>query len=115
VDLTLFKRIQPPANDRHLILEAPNAISRRALMDALKASRSHVRIHLHLSPQGKANKTLVYYQSARLNEINIGDRGDIMNVSWKQDPTKYVNLEILKSAQEVSDRLHSFFGTRPKN
>jgi hypothetical protein len=54
-------------------------------MDALKATRSHVRIHLHLSPQGKANKTLVYYQAARLNEINIGDRGDIMNISWKQD------------------------------
>jgi hypothetical protein len=50
VNLKLFKRIQPPANERHLILEAPNAVARRALMDALKATRSHVRIHLHLSP-----------------------------------------------------------------
>ena len=50
VNLTLFKRIQPPANERHLILEAPNTVARRALMDALKATRSHVRIHLHLTP-----------------------------------------------------------------
>ena len=61
VDLRLFKRITPPANERHLILEAPNRVARRALLDALKASRSHVRLHLHLSPKGKANKTLVYY------------------------------------------------------
>jgi hypothetical protein len=50
VNLKLFKRIQPPANERHLILEAPNTVARRALMDALKATRSHVRIHLHLTP-----------------------------------------------------------------
>jgi hypothetical protein len=61
VDLRRFKRITPPANERHLVLEAPNAVERRALLDALKTTRSHVRIHLHLSPNGKANKTLVYY------------------------------------------------------
>jgi hypothetical protein len=63
VNLTLFERIQAPANERHLILEAPDAVARRALMDALKATRSHIRIHLHLSPSGKANKTLVYYEA----------------------------------------------------
>jgi hypothetical protein len=30
-------------------------------LEALKQTRSHVRAHPHLSPMGKANKTLVYY------------------------------------------------------
>ena len=52
VELQHFKRVTPPARERHLILDAPSAVARRALLDALKAARSQVRIHLHLSPQG---------------------------------------------------------------
>jgi hypothetical protein len=52
VDLQHFKRVTPPARERHLILDTPSAVARRALLDALKAARSKVRIHLHLSPQG---------------------------------------------------------------
>jgi hypothetical protein len=84
-------------------------------MDALKAARSYIRIHLHLSPSGKANKTLVYYEARRLNEINIEDRGDIMKLSWKKHTTVYENLELLNSSEVVVERLHQFFGSRPKN
>jgi hypothetical protein len=44
-----------------MVLEASDAVSRRALIDELKQKRSHIRAHAHLSPLGKANKTLVYY------------------------------------------------------
>jgi hypothetical protein len=57
----------------------------------------------------------MYYQANKLNEIKIIDRGDILNVSWKSDISKNENLEVEKSAEEVLGRLHSFFGTRPKN
>jgi hypothetical protein len=101
-------------DERHLVLEAPNPVARRALLDALKASRSHVRIHLHLSPLGRANKTLVYYL-AKKNMVNIIDHGDLVHICWKKDETINVNIDLLRSAEEVQDRLHKFFGTRPKN
>jgi hypothetical protein len=43
------------------------------------------------------------------------DHGDLVNVSWIQDPSINVNLDILQSAEEVQERLHTFFGKRPKN
>ena len=48
-------------SERHMVLEASDAVSRRALLEALKQQHSHIRAHPHLSPMGKANKTLVYY------------------------------------------------------
>jgi hypothetical protein len=48
-----------------MILEAPDRISRRALVDALKGSQSFYRAYVHLSPMAKANKTLVYFQANR--------------------------------------------------
>ena len=52
VDLTKFKRITPSAKERHLVLDAPSHVARRALLDALKAAHSHIHVHLHLSPLG---------------------------------------------------------------
>jgi hypothetical protein len=40
VNLKLFSRVTPTNAERHLVLEAPNAVARRALFDALKATRS---------------------------------------------------------------------------
>jgi uncharacterized protein YggU (UPF0235/DUF167 family) len=100
VDLKSFKRITPPMYERHLVLEAPNTVARRTLLDALKASRSHVRIHLHLTPLGKANKTLVYYQ-AKKNMVKIVDRGDMVHICWKSDESSSVILDVHRSAEEV--------------
>ena len=46
-----------------MVLEALDAVARRDLLDALKQQRSHIFAHSHLSPLGKANKTLVYHQA----------------------------------------------------
>ena len=63
---------------------------------------------------GQANKTLVYHQ-ARKNQVYIKDHGDIVHIAWKQDPTININLDILSDSEKVLGRLHTFFGTRPKN
>ena len=96
------------------MLKAPSQLDRRALLDALKASKSHVHIHFHLSSLGQANKTLVYHL-AKKNQVHIKDHGDIVHLAWKQNPSEFINLEILKTSDEVLARLHTFFGTRPKN
>jgi hypothetical protein len=61
VDLNNYTRRYPIPAERHLVLEAKDAVSRRDLLEALKEKRPHIRAHPHLSPLGKANKTLVYY------------------------------------------------------
>jgi hypothetical protein len=61
VNLANYTRRYPIPSERHLVLEANNAVSRRALLEALKTKRPHIKAHSHLSPLTKANKTLVYY------------------------------------------------------
>ena len=94
VNLNTFTRIVSPIHERHLVLEAPSLVARRALLEALKLSRSHVRIHLHMSPQAKANKTLVYHQ-AKKNVVKIMDHGDMIHICWKQDESIKVILDML--------------------
>jgi hypothetical protein len=53
-----------------------------------------------LSPEGKANKSLVYHLAVK-HDVKIVDHGDIINLTWRKDCTQYINLEILKSAEEV--------------
>jgi hypothetical protein len=97
-----------------MVLEASDAVSRRALIDALKEKRSHIRAHAHLSPLGKANKTLVYYQ-ANKNFTQITDHGDLLEVAWKHSSHANVVLEMLQPTDTLLEKLHRFFGTRPKN
>jgi hypothetical protein len=97
-----------------MILEAPDRISRRALVDALKGSKSYYRAFVHLSPMAKANKTLVYFRTNR-QPIKITDRGDVMHLTWRFDASSWENIELEKSAGEVISTLDKFFGTRPKN
>jgi hypothetical protein len=61
VDLSKFKRVLWHKEGNRIVLEAPGQVDRRALQAALRSVRSKWRCVLHLSPQGKANKTLVYY------------------------------------------------------
>jgi hypothetical protein len=61
VDLQNYTRRYPIPSEDRMVLEAKDAVSRRDLLEALKETRSHVKAHPHLSPVGKANKTLVYY------------------------------------------------------
>ncbi len=61
VNFQNYTRRYPIPSERYMVLEASDAVSRRALIDALKQKGSHIRAHAHLSPLGKANKTLVYY------------------------------------------------------
>ena len=61
VNLGNYTRKYPNPTERHLVLEAIDAVARRDLLEALKPQRPHIRAHPHLSPLGKANKTLVYH------------------------------------------------------
>jgi hypothetical protein len=63
VNLANYTRQYPIPAERHLVLEAKDAVARRDLLEALKSKRPHLRAHPHLSPVEKANKTLVYFQA----------------------------------------------------
>jgi hypothetical protein len=67
---------------------------------AIKNSRTHVRAHVHITPQGKANKTLVYHTTRRY-PVGLEDRGDIVCVHWKHNPRVNERVDINKSAGEV--------------
>jgi hypothetical protein len=93
VDLNNYTRRYPVPTERHLVLEAKDAVSRRDLLEALKPKRPHLRAHPHLSPVEKANKTLVYYQTNK-NQTIITDKGDLLIVAWRQHPQVNVVLEL---------------------
>jgi hypothetical protein len=93
VDLKNYTRRYPIPSERHMVLEASDAVSRRALLDALKLKRPYIRAHPHLSALGKANKTLVYFQ-ARKNQTRITDKGDLLIVAWNHHPNLNVVLEM---------------------
>jgi hypothetical protein len=93
VNLANYTRQYPIPAERHLVLEAKDAVARRDLLEALKSKRPHLRAHPHLSPVEKANKTLVYYQ-ANKNQTRITDKGDLLIVAWRQHPQVNVVLEL---------------------
>ena len=72
VDFKNYTRRYPIPSERHMVLEASDAVSRRALLEVLKSKRPHIKAHSHLSALGKANKTLVYYQASK-NQTRITD------------------------------------------
>jgi hypothetical protein len=65
VDLNNYTRRYPVPSERHMVLEASDAVSRRALLEALKSKRPYIKAHPHLSALEKANKTLVYFQAGK--------------------------------------------------
>jgi hypothetical protein len=95
-----FERVTPVIHDTRLVIEAPSARARRDLFMAIKRSRSPVRAHLHMTPQGKANKTLVYF-IARRYPVGIEDRGDIVCLSWREHPEISARVDVGTSAGEV--------------
>lgn len=113
-DLQAFTRITPVIHDARLILEAPSQRERRALLMAIKNCRSMVRAHVHLTPQAKANKTMVYFQTRRY-PVGLEDRGDIICVHWTQQPAVNVRIEMGRTAGEVEECLGTFLGARPRN
>jgi hypothetical protein len=111
-DLQEFTRVTPESHNNRLILEAPTYVARRALLMAIKNCRSRVRAHVHISPQTKANKTLVYF-IAKKYPVGIEDRGDIIYVYWTQHPSTNVRIEVGHTAREVEDCLGNFLGASP--
>jgi hypothetical protein len=61
VNLNNYTRRYPIPSERLLVLEAKDAVSRRALLEELRLKRPYISAHAHLSPLTKANKTLVYF------------------------------------------------------
>jgi hypothetical protein len=112
VDLRRFNRISPHTPDPRLILEATTPVDRRALFMAIKQSQSHLRAHLHLTPQGKANKSLLYFISSKY-PVSVQDRGDIVCISWRSNPAICGRIEIGKTAGEVELALNIFLEARP--
>ena len=87
-------------HDPQLILEVRSLVDRRALLMAIKSCRTNVQAHLHLTPQGKANKSLVYFTSRRF-PVGLEDRGDIVYINWHTRPSVNIRLDITRSAAEV--------------
>jgi hypothetical protein len=113
VNLKNFNRVSPMTSDPRMILEAPTPMDRRELFMAIRHSQTHLRAHLHLTPQGKANKTLVYF-TARRYPVTIQDRGDIVCVHWMSEPTLSARVELTRTAAEVEITLRNFLDARPR-
>jgi hypothetical protein len=60
-----FTRQTPRNNDRRLILEAPNKVARRELLLAAKKTNGEVKVLLHISAQGRENRSYIYYKATR--------------------------------------------------
>ena len=112
IDLNKFERAFPAVADPQLVLAANTAVDRRALFMAIKKCKSHIRAHLHLTPQAKANKSLVYFIAGR-HPVTIEDRGDIVCITWLANTTVGVRVEIGLSAGEVEAKLGHFLDARP--
>jgi hypothetical protein len=65
VNLMTFTRQTPRNNDRRLILEAPNKVARRELLLAAKRTNGGLKVLLHLSPQGRENRSYIYHKATR--------------------------------------------------
>jgi hypothetical protein len=100
VDLSRYTRIIPHATDNRLILEAPNAVDRRALLHALRSSHSPWKCQLHLSANCKANRSLLYHK-ASFHQAKVADNGDILVVSSLQDTSHTIRIELYRTAAEV--------------
>jgi hypothetical protein len=114
VDLKLFTRVIPQTPDHRLILEAPNPTARRALLGALRNNRSKMRCLLHLSPNGKANKTLVYYKASH-HQVRVEDHGDILVVSSRIDTFHTTRVEVHRTSAEVEAQINTFLARVAKN
>jgi hypothetical protein len=78
----------------------------------IKNRNSPVRAYLHLTPQGKANKTLVYFNMRR-HPVSIDDRGDVICVNWRAKPSEIVRVDVTRTAAEVEIVMERFLETRP--
>ena len=112
--MSAFERVTPAVHDPRLVIEAPSQRARRDLFMAIKKSRSQVRAHLHMTPQGKANKTLIYFIAKRY-PVGIEDRGNIMCIGWTSHPELSVRVEVGKSVGEVEAELGAVLEARPQD
>jgi hypothetical protein len=83
IDIYKFKRITAP-DEKRLVIAAPDAMDRRALLGAIKDQRSPIRAWVHLSPEGKKNKVTVYNRMQQ-TDTKIEDRGDEIVIYWRKD------------------------------
>jgi hypothetical protein len=109
VNLKSFTRRTSEADDPRLILEAPNAVARRELLLAAKKTGQSLKVLLHLNPQSRANKSLLYYKTKR-NHLRIEDRGDLVIIYVQQNTIQNVKIDVNTSAQAVTDKMDVFLG-----
>ena len=80
INLKAFTCITDVKNEPRLIIEAPSKVVRRELLLALKKNRSHTWALLHLSPEERAKKSLLY-STVKRRPLRIEDWGDIVILS----------------------------------
>jgi hypothetical protein len=112
LQLSGFTRVTPLIHDPRLVLQIDTPFNRRMLYLGIKQSQTPVRAHMHLTPQIKANKTLVYFTIRRI-PVSIDDRGDIIGISWRSHPTVSERIDVGRSAAEVEATLETFLENRP--
>ena len=67
-----------------------------------------------MSPQGKANKTLVYYQASQYL-TRVEDHGDILVVTSLADTSYTTRIAVHHSAATVDAQLTTFLSKVAKN
>jgi hypothetical protein len=73
-----------------------------------------MRCLLHLSPNAKANKTLVYYK-ASYYQARVEDHGDILVVSSRLDAFHTTRVELHRTSAEVETQTNTFLARVAKN
>jgi hypothetical protein len=113
INLQSFTRVKTEPQDPRLILEAPNKVARRELLLAAKKTRRSLKVLLHLSPQSRANKSLLYYKAKR-HTLRIDDRGDILILYQQHNQSNNVKIDVQNSAHAVTDKLNAFLDVLAK-
>ena len=83
IDIYKFKRIAVPYEKR-LVIAAPDAMDRRALLGAIKDQRLPIHAWVHLTPEVNKNKATVYSRIQK-TDTKIEDRGDEIILYWRKD------------------------------
>jgi hypothetical protein len=80
----LYTRVIPPAGDNRLIIETPSKHHSRGILKAIRAHKGTISATMHLTPQEKANKALVYRKCDK-KLTKIEDIGNVVIVTSRLD------------------------------
>lgn len=96
----LYVRVSPPPGDNRLIIDTPGLFHSRGLLRGIRAAKGPLSATMHLTPQEKANKALVYRKCER-RLAKIEDIGNVVKVMSRVNNNLRVVVDLSKSAEDI--------------